>query len=531
MPDVPQKLKLADKDSTSSTDTTDNAQWFDDSDRKAHDIYVRLEAYLKQHKVQCLRLADSSLCLLYKDKRIVINTETNNVELNDLFTDAGIPPTRSKHGPWIVQRLMVWAYRKAGDARLIKFCHRHKDTIYLPIAGNKILCIGPQLISHETNGWEHLWLEHPYEHQELKYDSKVDVKKALAKLERLCVETQACVHPEMKWFLTMGELLFPMVKEYCVNRFIMVRSGPSQQGKTSGLQRFTKLLGLGDVKGDWTVPAMNNVGDTGLLALDNKEHANLDQKFIDFLLHAATGSQRGRTGAGGHVRESGPRPVISITTIEGMIKQELINRCVVVKFKTKGELLDRLEIEDEILESRHEILSALVFVVQEFLKVKAEHLPTPNPIPEFREHFVAMCNLLRAYGRISKRPIEWAEGLIARWNEIICDREPQVHAWEYAIIEILEEYAEKYNKLVESEVYEIDGKKGIAYFIQTAGLWNLLRKPLANTGFVQGPAAFGERMRGDKFTVITPIFWNDKNHDKIFDKRKRKKPLGIFIEA
>jgi len=87
--------------------------------------------------------------------------------------------------------------------------------------------------------------------------------------------------------------------------------GPTQQGKTSGVQRFTLLHGLGLVKGDYTVGALAGLGDIGLLVLDNKEQANFTQELIDFCLFLATGAERGRSQVDGRLRTGDTEQYVS----------------------------------------------------------------------------------------------------------------------------------------------------------------------------------------------------------------------------
>jgi hypothetical protein len=101
--------------------------------------------------------------------------------------------------------------------------------------------------------------------------------------------------------------------------------------------RFTYLHGLGDVLGDFSVAALANSGDIGLLVMDNREQQNFTQELIDFCLFLATGAERGRSYSDGTLRPRlNGRPVGVITTIEGVVKAELQARCVEVQYGVRN---------------------------------------------------------------------------------------------------------------------------------------------------------------------------------------------------
>src|SRR5262249_5765165 len=151
---------------------------------------------------------------------------------------------------------------------------------------------------------------------------------------------------------------------------------------------------------------LGNSGDIGLLAMDNREQCDLSQEYVNFLLFLSTGAERGRSYKDGRLRptEVG-RPVGVITSIEGIaVKTELNKRCVEIRYAVSGHKINREPIERAIQENRDSINTALVQVLSAFLIIHTTS--TPNPIPDFREHFAALCNLLRAYGHIAGKPSE-----------------------------------------------------------------------------------------------------------------------------
>lgn len=131
------------------------------------------------------------------------------------------------------------------------------------------------------------------------------------------------------------------------------------------------------------------------------------------------------------MRRNAPRPVAVITSIEGVHKAELHDRCIDVKyFLTEDqERLKRGVLERSIVESRHCIMSALVVVLQEYLTTRQDPvarqlLAFVNPIDRFSEHFEEVCYLLIAFGRIlhgGAAGDAWAVKLIHEWDRAIRD--------------------------------------------------------------------------------------------------------------
>jgi hypothetical protein len=145
-----------------------------------------------------------------------------------------------------------------------------------------------QAVSNIENP-DSVWIEHPKDGAFRYVDA--DPREGLGLFEELLVETQACQHPEMRWFVAMHEGLFPFVRDLASSRIILLHQGSTQQGKTTGAERFTRLHGLGSVTGNASVAALRNEPDPGLLVLDNKEHVNLTVELIEHLLFLSTGAE------------------------------------------------------------------------------------------------------------------------------------------------------------------------------------------------------------------------------------------------
>ena len=344
------------------------------SERQALVWAQKLRSYIKKQKGRYLRDEDGFLHLILNRRRIPLNFDRENYALARLILAACHVSTVTNTAQIAIQRFTVKADEESARMRFRRFSALSDDRerLYIPIEGGKVILLTSEKIETVDNGENKntLWVEHPCG-EPLKY-SPGDPKAGLAHFERLLVNTQACQQPEMQWFVAMAEAFLPFVRDVCQARFLVVHIGGTQQGKTSGAQRFTLLHGLGQVKGDYTVATLGNTSDIGLLVMDNKEQANFKQSLIDFCLFLATGAERGRSSQGGSTRVSRYRPVGVVTTIEGAWKAELQERCVEVQYEVKGEKTERESVEEEITKRRHEILSAMIPVLKLWLKLRKE---------------------------------------------------------------------------------------------------------------------------------------------------------------
>jgi hypothetical protein len=402
--------------------------------------------------------------------------------------------------------------------------------LYVALAGVTLLLIEAGQASEEKNGenCDGFWVEHPYDNPFGL--SAAEPHIGLGHFERLLVNTQACEEPEMRWLVAMHEGLFPFVRDLCPARFLLVHTGGSQTGKTTGAQRFTELHGLGSVKGDFSVAALGNTGDIGLLVMDNKEQRDLSQDYINSLLFLSTGGERGRSYKDGRMRptDSG-RPVGVITSIEGLgVKPELRKRCIEVRYVGTGGL-KRGEIEREIRQYRNSINTAIAEVLQYFFLIASEN--TPNPILEFAEHFNVLCNLLRAYGFVAGKPAEWAEEIIEMWSQILArEGEGEGDILEYAIDWLLRRWPSNDRDFrVISGLY--GGKSGKFYVTECGPLLaRLLASDSPGKNSVPPtPEGLSRRLRGMtslKFKVL-----NEKTAPQIpFLKRTtNRRPIGFFV--
>ena len=505
------------------------------NERKAFVWAQNLRFYIKRHKGRFLRDEDGFLHLILNRRRIPLNFDRENYALARLFLDACRVSTVTNAAQIAIQRFTVKADEESARMRFRRFSALSDDRerLYIPIEGGKLLLLTSEKIEIVDNGENNdtLWVEHPYG-EPLKY-SPGDPKAGLAHFERLLVNTQACQQPEMQWFVAMAEAFLPFVRDVCEARFLVVHIGGTQQGKTSGAQRFTLLHGLGQVKGDYTVATLGNTSDIGLLVMDNKEQANFKQPLIDFCLFLATGAERGRSSKGGSIRVSGYRPVGVVTTIEGAWKAELQERCVEVQYEVKGEKTERESVEEEITKRRHEILSAMIPVLQRWLKLRKEGRNWPNPTPNFQLHFRALCELLLAFGEVAGKPEGWSQPIIDAWNSHIGRREPEEDVLEPLLIEFFENG--RNDDICDvgpgAEAAEYKGKKGKLLVTDCSRLLIDLRKlnPRDND-LPRNAAGLSRRLHSSTFLSLQVLDETKAPKISALRRTSKRRPIGLFFE-
>ncbi len=526
----------------SKSKSKDESQDIEDSkgmpanERRAFAYALRLGAYIKRHGGQFLRDEAGLLHVILDGRRIPLNYNRENSGMARLMLNSCLVGTLSAGAQAAIQRLQVQADTLAGHMCFRRFSALSEDRerLYIPVQGGKLLCITAQRVRYVANGEneDSFWVEHPYG-EAMKYTSG-DLRAGLAQFERLLVETQACPVPALRWLVGMGEGFFPYVRNACRARFLLVHLGGTQQGKTSGVQRFTLLHGLGEVKGDYTVAALANMGDIGLLTMDNKEQANFTQPLIDFCLFLSTGAERGRSSAEGDVRVNRSRPVGVLTTIEGVWKAELQARCIEVQYKVAGEKIGRDSIEDEILRRRHEILSAMVPVLQCWLKRRQEHHSWPNPIPDFEGHFSALCDLVGAYEEIAGKPQGWSQNLVASWNRELHEREAEDEL-EWPLQRVLEDVAcgllGENNKIRAERGIQYNGKRGVLYVTEMAEILDLLQKRVSrDISLPKNPSGLSRRLRSAKFRTLRFLDEETAPELPMLKRTGNKRPTGFFVE-
>lgn len=498
------------------------------SEKAAYIYEKRLAKYINDHSGQFLRDEVGGLHVILGQTRISLNYSRENYGLAKLMIDACGISTINAGAQAAIQRLQVVAAGNAAGLRLRRFSAISEDgaRLYVPVRDGNLLQITAEGVTQVPNGSnaDSFWLEHPNGAPLDYYEG--DAVERLGHFERLLVDTQACAMPEMRWFVAMAEGLFPYVRDLCPARLLMVHLGPTQSGKTTGGKRFTLLHGLGDVKGDYSVAALGNMPDPGLLVLDNKEQANFTQALTDYCLFLATGAERGRSNADGENRTSGTRPAAVLTTIEGVVKAELQKRCVNIEYAPRAPMLKRAPIEKEINQRRDDIGSALVLVLRRYLEIRGAEHDLPNPIPEFEEHFTELCVLLLAYADVAGKSREWAEALIEAWNRTLTSQELEDNDLEQPLLRVFREHP---NDLLQERVAR-DGREGTLFVTEAAHLLTLLQRLDIQELILQRNASgLGRRLRSSKFKAFELLDAESAPEYECLKRRSETRPIGFFV--
>jgi hypothetical protein len=477
------------------------------SEVEGQKYFDRLLKYIAERNGKFVKDEDGVVSILLDRRAIPLSSAHENVATSGLMIDACGVSTVLVPARIAIQRLLVHAQREASNIQSRSFSAVSTDgaRVYVPTAGGTILQITADRIQAVSNiqNPDSVWIKHPKDCAFGYIDA--DPRVGLELFEELLVETQACKHPEMRWFVAMHEGLFPFVRDVASSRILVLHQGGTQQGKTTGAERFTRLHGLGSVTGNATVAALRNEPDPGLLVLDNKEHANLTTELIEHLLFLSTGAEPKRSRPDGSMRPSNKtRPVGVITSIEGVFKAELKMRCAEVKYSLCGSRTGREEIERRIVDQRHVINSALVRVIQRFLAIEPVHKKTPNPFDgNFDVHFAALCNLLRAFAELSGKPEEWAEEMTNSWDRYLRhqdDGEEESSELEYPIRKILKEQGFFKNPEIRSQAISHAGQRGTLYTTTAAWLLSELQKqPALQSALPRIPAGLTRRLSSEKF--------------------------------
>jgi predicted amidophosphoribosyltransferase len=504
-----------------------------DIERRATNNFEQIVFHLESSGAHCLRDGSGEPCVVLGSERIVLDWERHNFGLARLLNQVVGIGTLTMEARLTIQRLQIWANERAKAVSFRRFAAMYDDRLYLPLSNGRLLLVsrdGPIEAENGTNA-DGVWVEHPYGVPLEAFDpmTPVNALPGLDLFERLLVKTQAC-SDSARWLVAMHEGLLPYVRDSLAARFILVHLGVSQSGKTTGAERFLALHGLGHIKGDYTHAAIGDTGDIGLLVLDNREHEDFNRPLVNFLLFAATGGERGRSNPDGLLRTQSSRPVLVITSIEGVVKQELWNRCVSIIYnRPPGACLDRERIENEISAQRHTINRALMAVLQGYFSIRGSHLVSVPPIPEFLNHFQALCDLLRAYGLVARKPSVWAAGIISEWSEMLhtrLKRSDNEDPLERHILRI----AVEDRLAVQPRDLVWNGAPGKLLVTRASSLLVALEE-LGVRGLPETAAALARRLSSRSFTEITVL--DEGRAPAIPELRRRAegRALGIFIST
>ncbi len=196
----------------------------------------------------------------------------------------------------------------------------------------------------------------------IDFDDSVSPRESVDLLRRLVVEPLAC-SPENRLFV-LSWMLTAFLLSYTTERALLKLSGHTGSGKTTAARILSCLLyGADHVESATVAYYYADASRNPFLIADNLETENLDRHIRQFLLHVATGIQKGKRKAGtdsATVREAS-NALVAITAIEPLTKPELISRAYDVEFRSVYKRAGFLQQEhlDSLIAARSRILSGL----------------------------------------------------------------------------------------------------------------------------------------------------------------------------
>ena len=499
-------------------------------------------ATLKGRGARFAKDQNGKVYILLDGKRITISPNFNNTEYAKLQTELTGKTTADHIGRQICQRVLI-----AAEATELRFSYlsgfsEDQRRLYLPSVEGlvQISAEGVQEVPNIDNE-ELVYVEHP-RNNPFRFAGEIDTPFGLELFERLLVETQATKVPEQKWLVGIRLGLFPYVRALTNRRQITNLRGSSQDGKTTGAERFLLLHGLGEPLGNVTVPFVQRGADLGLLVLDNREQTNLSKDWIFYLLYVATGAQAGRAKQSGERVSWTDRPVCVLTSVEGVNKNELANRTLPIEYWLPGisknrEPFPNDRVRHEISENRDLILNSLVRVLVEFLgQDSTEFVSQFKPLSaNFYEDFAINAGLLLAYAKVSGKGQDWAKATIDGWYTAEDEEGETASELPPLLINLMDGYKNLRNPhsaeaFLEDRSYECREHKGQLYITETGKLLTPLRKLARIAG--QDGLPTNEQGLARRLRELTPsdgvILVTEKDDPETFKRKKNSRRIGLL---
>lgn len=500
-------------------------------DQQAASNAGKIQKYIEKRGGKLLKTPGGKFWVWFPSARVPLDLNPQNVPLASLLITAAGIGSLTATGKLTIQRLQVMALRTSESITLRTFSTVQGGRLYIPTRAGTLLQLEASGTSEvpNVNNTDRLWLEHPCDNPPcvsgLQTQGDKAIRQGLTVFEKLLLDPIPCMSA-VKWLVAMNLGLMPYIRDTVIARAIMLLQGDSQSGKTTSVERFLLLHGLGNVKGDFSTAALGDQGDIGLMAVDNIEHVDHTRSLIRYLLFAATGAERGRSSPGGNVRVTATRPVVVVTTIEGVHQEELRRRCITVTYRRQPTALDREPIEREISEKRDTILCSLFHVLRRYLEISATPATQLN-LPGFGAHAQALVNLLRAYADVSGRPWQWAEEMMD-----LCQRELAEDAVNDGAEDMLEHQLHRAiarGRLDRPIAMEWGGEAGYLYVVQPSALLAALEASGATGHIPRTPAALTRRLSSATFKDIAIL--DEKNAPDVLELRRTsaRRKVGLFV--
>ena len=261
----------------------------------------------------------------------------------------------------VLQNLCFFEGRPETD---LSWVHADKESgrlyINLHNAENQVLVLGPGTVDSMSNGHneEGILLRTADKMSPIEFDDSVDPREAVELLRRLVMDPLAC-SPENRLFV-VSWILTAFFLSFTTEKALLKLSGHAGSGKTTAARL---LYGADHVETSTVAYYYADASRNPFLVADNLETEDLDRKITQFLLHVATGIQKGKRKAGTDsetVREVSDA-LVAITAIEPLTKSELIGRTYDVEFRSLYKQPGFLQREhmERLIAARSRILSGL----------------------------------------------------------------------------------------------------------------------------------------------------------------------------
>jgi hypothetical protein len=164
-------------------------------------------------------------------------------------------------------------------------------------------------------------------------------------------------------------------------------------------------------------------------------------------------------------------------------------------------------------------------VLQRYLQIKGENRPTPNPIPQFEEHFTALCNLLWAFGDVAGKPEGWAESIMAAWDKVLGECDEPENELEQPMLEVF-----KRNRLAGRKPVTLNNQHGTLHITTARELLTMLRAlEQRDLQLPKNESGLSRRIKSGRFTSITVLDQDNAPDMPELRRKGRLRPLGIFI--
>jgi hypothetical protein len=313
--------------------------------------------------------------LYFNDK--VYRIDSNRPFKSLIFELADISES-SPGGKIFFDGLANMAYERG--AKMESFSWQYTDIvnneIYLNLNNdnNELLKITPGKLETVKNGNnpKSILLQESSKVQPIEYREldTVGCGEAFSKIKVLIFDNLACFHPDRYLYLSWA-LVYPLIG-FLRTIPHMRLEGCSGSGKSRGMELISYLvygesaLKCASVASNYTDGALNP-----LILLDNIETRNLGVGLEDFIITAVTGieKQKRKIGTDKENVVERVKTLINSSGIEGLNKNEMINRTLVIEFDRAkyGSVNWNELVYSEIVRNRDVMLSAVFGMVSKIL--------------------------------------------------------------------------------------------------------------------------------------------------------------------